>query len=116
MVITLSYIVLFLATTVYAWVLERHPNWTPDFTWFQVVAGTTMVLTVPTILALILPPMTGWQMLKLVYLAFVAGGMPIVIWQVALIIKRKDEIIENERRQGRVTKADAPTEKGPHQM
>lgn len=85
----LTYAATFLATSLYAVLLERmNKAYEPRWTWATVVAGVSVVLL--GVLARIellplptLPPieLARWVW-RLVVGHFIAGGAPIVIWQV----------------------------------
>lgn len=94
------YTVAFLLSCGYAAVLDRHPNWTPDWTWMEVVVGVTYTLIAATVVVWS-QPMDGRAAMARVVGAFVATGLPIIIWQLNLIRRRLQEIIDRRVRRGK---------------
>jgi hypothetical protein len=76
------YAALFAATTVYAALLAflRHV-WEPDLTWLEVVIGTALCLAAPYADQRLNGPLTSEIYEARVWLAFLIGGAPVVIWQ-----------------------------------
>lgn len=76
------YAYLFAASTVYAVLLAlfRH-LWEPDLTWLEVVVGTLLCLIAPYADQRLNGPLTSELYEQRVWLAFVVGGLPVVIWQ-----------------------------------
>jgi hypothetical protein len=93
--ITAIYIVLFLAKTLYAVVLDRYTErWQPNWVFAMVAIGVGMCLVVPfTLLRLgLITTAAEYELATLA--ALVIGGIPVGVWQVARVITRKDEVIE----------------------
>lgn len=85
----LTYGATFLATSLYAVLLERlHKAYEPRWTWATVVVGVSVVLlgVLARIELLPLPELPPIALARWVWCLvgghFVAGGAPIVIWQV----------------------------------
>ena len=78
------YIALLTATTVYAVLLAvlRH-LWEPDLTWLEVVVGTALCLAAPYADRQLNGPLTSELYEQRVWAAFLIGGAPIIIWQLA---------------------------------
>lgn len=76
------YAYLLAVTTLYAVLLSlfRH-IWEPDLTWLEVVIGTALCLLAPSLDQRLNGPLTSEIYEQRVWLAFVIGGAPIVIWQ-----------------------------------
>jgi hypothetical protein len=78
------YSYLFAATALYAVVLARY-GWVlnPDWTWLQVVAGTVLCLLAPYLDQRYNGPLTSELYEHRVWMAFLVGGFPIVVWQIS---------------------------------
>ena len=78
------YVVLLTTTTVYAVLLAvlRH-LWEPDLTWLEVVIGTALCLAAPYADQRLNGPLTSELYEQRVWAAFLIGGAPVVIWQLA---------------------------------
>jgi len=78
------YAYLFAATTLYAALLAylRH-LWEPDLTWLEVIIGVTLCLLAPYLDSRLNGPLMSETYEQRVWLAFLVGGAPIVIWQLA---------------------------------
>lgn len=77
------YISLFLATSLYAFLLARFKYLIePDLTWLEVVVGVAICLAAPALVARWMGVPT-WQAYEaLTWRAFIIGGAPIVLWQI----------------------------------
>lgn len=91
------YSVAFLISLGYAALLDRHPTWTPDWTWVEVVVGVTYTLAAAWIMVWF-QPMDGRAALARVVGAFIASGLPIILWQLGLQRRRLLQIIMQQRR------------------
>jgi hypothetical protein len=77
------YCYLFAATTLYALLLAWLKHlWEPDLTWLEVVIGVAICLVVPYVDQRQHGPLTSEVYEQRVWLAFLIGGIPIVIWRV----------------------------------
>jgi hypothetical protein len=82
------YCYLFAAATLYAVVLARLKHlWEPDLTWLEVVIGIVMCLLAPYADQRWHGPLTSEAYEQRVWLAFVVGGIPIVIWRVGASVR-----------------------------
>lgn len=89
------YIPLAVATSLYAVVLDYlKDRIEPDWTWAEVVVGTTMCMVAAEVRSE-MGPSDRAATLRAVRLAFAAGGTPVIIWQLLRMIARR-------RRSGRV--------------
>jgi hypothetical protein len=98
MTIQSYYLVLVLMTTLYALFLEcfKH-RWEPHLTWLEVVVGTAICLSVPANLARAIGG--DWAAYEQrTWAAFLVGGFPIVVWQLARMIRDYKETITEARR------------------
>lgn len=76
------YCYLFAVATVYAVVLARLRHlWEPDLTWLEVAVGTVLCLLAPYLDQRQNGPLTSEVYEARVWLAFLVGGTPIIIWQ-----------------------------------
>lgn len=84
------YTCLFAATTLYAAILAslRH-IWEPDLTWLEVVIGTALCLAAPYADQRLNGPLTSEVYETRVWLAFVIGGLPIVVWQLGQSVRAR---------------------------
>lgn len=84
------YTALFAATTLYAATLAwlRH-IWEPDLTWLEVVIGTALCLAAPYADQRLNGPLTSEAYEARVWLAFLIGGLPIVIWQLGQSVRAR---------------------------
>lgn len=80
--------VLFLVSTTYAIVLDRHPQWyIPDRTWLTVVIGNGFI-----VLALAAMELWGIALTSAhVVAANATAGAPIIIWQLVQTARRNGE-------------------------
>lgn len=79
---------LFVATTLYAVVLARFKHfWEPDLTWLEVVIGVAICLFAPYADQRTNGPLTSEIYEQRVWLAFLMGGMPIVLWRVGASVR-----------------------------
>jgi hypothetical protein len=82
------YIALFTATTLYAGLLAWLKHlWEPDLTWLEVVLGVAICLLAPYFDQRNNGPLTSELYEQRVWLAFVVGGLPIVIWRVSASVR-----------------------------
>jgi hypothetical protein len=94
----LTYVLLILMTIVYAFILEHFRNdpdrnYAPKWTWLTVVIGCSVVLGVFALHLLLyipddVPKEVAWWTGRTVFYHFVAGGLPIIVWQV--VVDRRD--------------------------
>jgi multisubunit Na+/H+ antiporter MnhE subunit len=77
------YCYLFAGATTYAVLLAyfRH-FWEPDLTWLEVIVGVMLCLIAPYADQRANGPLTSELYEQRVWLAFVIGGLPIVLWQI----------------------------------
>lgn len=76
------YTLLAVLASVYAYILDRvRTRIEPDLTWLEVAIGCALCLLAPTILARLTPNVTWSDYEQWTWLAFVVGGLPIVVWQ-----------------------------------
>ena len=77
----LIYLSLFIGSAVYAALLALFKHyWEPNLTWLEVILGVVLCLLAPYLAQRIEPvDVLGYE--HRVWLAFVVGGTPIVIWQ-----------------------------------
>lgn len=102
----LSYSTLFLATLLYAILLQWHdhriePEQASDQTVFKVIIGTFLVLLSVAVQVRLQPFLNGWQAVQRMALAFMIGGTPISIWQWWLGLVRRDGAINYMRQRRR---------------
>lgn len=73
----------FLATTLYAVLLDEHKEKIePDWTWAEVVLGTSVCLLTAAVRARAHANPT-WRIYEEgVWRAFVVGGLPIIVWRI----------------------------------
>lgn len=82
------YMLLFLATTGYAALLAWKKHiWEPDFTWLEVIIGVVLVLAAPYADRLLNGPYTAEIYESRVWLAFLVGGAPIIVWSIARTVR-----------------------------
>jgi len=112
--IPVIFALLFLGTTIYAIVLDRakRRHWEPDWIWLEVAIGSALCLAAATAATYAAIGATGLVIAGLFWLAFVVGGLPIVIWQMNRMNGRyRDAAAEArrllERRERREPYADA---------
>lgn len=94
----ITYALLFLTTTAYALLLERfrsdaEHHYAPRWTWVTVVVGVAIVgLYVAWHGAIFVPwgspEAVFWWAWWVMFYHFVAGGLPIIVWQV--VVDRRD--------------------------
>lgn len=114
--IPVIFALLFLGTTIYAIVLDhaKRRRWEPDWTWLEVTIGSALCLAAGTAATCAVLGADGLIIAGLFWLAFVVGGLPIVIWQLSRMNGRyRDAAAEArrllERRERREPYADATT-------
>lgn len=89
---TIVYVTLFLATTLYAVILDRYGRrW---YTWAQVVAGVALVLAAPFTMRQFGMITSAADYETAVWNAFLVGGGPIIAWQVGQHIANLYETVE----------------------
>jgi hypothetical protein len=82
------YAYLLAATTLYAVLLANLKHWwEPDLTWLEVVVGVFICLLAPYADQRTHGPLTSEVYEQRVWLAFVIGGLPIVVWRVGASIR-----------------------------
>jgi uncharacterized membrane protein len=82
------YCYLFAITTLYAVVLARLKHlWEPDLTWLEVVIGVAICLIAPYVDQRQHGPLTSEVYEQRVWLAFIIGGAPIVVWRVGASVR-----------------------------
>jgi hypothetical protein len=82
------YCYLFAATTVYAVLLAQLKHlWEPDLTWLEVVVGVAICLLAPYADQRQHGPLPSELYEQRVWLAFIVGGLPIVIWRVGASVR-----------------------------
>lgn len=87
-IIVTRFLVLTIVTSIYAYVLsipKVHAWYNPDWVFASVIVGTLFVLMALWSCEAAGVPLT----FKLVFLAFVAGGTPMSVWQIGQIIARR---------------------------
>lgn len=88
MTTTHIYAALFAATTLYAVLLATLKHWwEPDLTWLEVVVGVIICLLAPYADQRLHGPLTSEVYEQRVWLAFLVGGLPIVIWRVSASVR-----------------------------
>ena len=88
-------IILFLVAALYAAFLERWKHrWEPDLTWLEVVVGTALCLAAPFAQgqAGLIQSWLDYQ--NAVWISFVVGGAPVVIWQIWRMVRSRDEALK----------------------
>src|SRR5690349_3425891 len=88
------YLLLLIATTLYAIVLAQLPQLEPDLTWLEVVIGVCLCLAAPYVDRITNGPLTSEVYEQRVWLAFLIGGFPIIVWQIG---KNVSERLQAER-------------------
>lgn len=87
------YTALFVATTLYAALLAWLKHlWEPDWTWLEVVIGVAIVLAAPALDQRNNGPLTSELYEQRVWMAFLVGGIPIVIWRVGTSVRAWGQI------------------------
>lgn len=82
------YAYLLAATTVYAALLSRLKHlWEPDLTWLEVIVGIAICLAAPYLDQRHNGPLTSELYEQRVWLAFLVGGIPIVVWRVGASVR-----------------------------
>ena len=82
------YTALFVATSLYAFALAWLKHlWEPDLTWLEVVVGVAICLLAPYIDQRQNGPLTSDVYEARVWMAFVVGGIPIVVWRVSTSVR-----------------------------
>jgi hypothetical protein len=104
------YSYLFAGATLYAALLARFRHlWEPHLTWLEVALGTALVLLAPYLDARYNGPLTSEVYEQRVWLAFLVGGAPIIVWQLAQSVsawRRAEQGIR--RRDGNTANRTAP--------
>jgi len=102
------YAALLLACTLYAALLAWLKHlWEPDLTWLEVIIGTALCLLAPYADQRLNGPLTSEIYEQRVWLAFVVGGFPIVVWQLGKSIRARLQA-EREIREFRGNTSDRP--------
>lgn len=84
---TLVFALLFTTTALYAAVLARFKHlWEPDYTWLEVVVGCVFVLAAPAVLWRMMPGAGVGDYERWVWVAFVVGGGPIILWRISAAV------------------------------
>jgi amino acid transporter len=82
------YCYLLAVTTLYAALLASFKHlWEPDLTWLEVVIGVAICLLAPYFDNQLNGPLTSEGYEQRVWMAFVIGGLPIVVWRVGASIR-----------------------------
>src|SRR5260221_5838474 len=82
------YAALFVTTSLYAALLAWLKHlWEPDLAWLEVVIGVAIVLAAPALDQRNNGPLTSEIYEQRVWLAFLIGGIPIVIWRVGASVR-----------------------------
>lgn len=82
------YAALFVATSFYAALLAWLKHlWEPDLTWLEVVVGVAICLAAPYADQRQHGPLTSELYEQRVWLAFLIGGLPIVVWRVGASVR-----------------------------
>jgi len=82
------YAYLLAATTLYALLLAYSKHlWEPDLTWLEVIVGVAICLAAPYLDLRANGPQTSELYEQRVWLAFLIGGLPIVVWRVGASIR-----------------------------
>jgi protein-S-isoprenylcysteine O-methyltransferase Ste14 len=89
------------ATTCYAVILSRHAEWSLDHTVWEVIVGVVLVILAVAVQVEIWPDMSAHETLVRMVSAFIIGGLPIIIWQVAEMIRRRDQTIDYDVKRAR---------------
>ncbi len=102
------YTALFVTTSLYALLLAWLKHlWEPDLTWLEVVVGVAICLTAPYVDQRHNGPLTSELYEQRVWLAFIVGGLPIVIWRVGASVRAwlriSRRIFPRERANGNTT-------------
>lgn len=105
MALTIAYSMLFLATGLYAWILDiRHDRngVNPDVTVVEVVFGTFICLLAAGNAITYGTGTSAWEGWMYTAGSFLVGGAPIIIWQIARMFYRrgKYEGYTNRKRGG----------------
>lgn len=90
------YSYLLAATAVYAILLAWLKHlWEPDLTWLEVIIGVAICLLAPYLDQRYNGPLTSELYEQRVWLAFIVGGFPIVVWRISASVRAR---IQLERR------------------
>lgn len=82
------YLALFVVTSIYAGLLECFKHlWEPDLTALEVIIGVVLVLAAPYTDRLLNGPYTAEVYEQRVWIAFLVGGMPIIVWWLARTVR-----------------------------
>lgn len=80
-------LVLVISTSLYAWWLSNHRRQEPDWTWLEVVAGTSICLLAAA-LRYRLSGRRDWQSYEhYIWRAFALGGAPIIAGEVSQALR-----------------------------
>ena len=89
------YVALFATTTLYAallaW-LQQALRLEPDLTWLEVIIGVTLCLLAPYFDQRWHGPLTSEGYEQKVWLAFIVGGLPIVVWQLSKSVRSRIQV------------------------
>lgn len=89
-----------LTTSVYAIVLERYKKQIePDWTWAEVVLGTMLCLSAAELRIHRQELPTAIEYRRAVWMCFVIGGAPIVLWQFWQMSQRYHRVIKEWKRE-----------------
>lgn len=81
---------LLLATTAYSALVENiKKHLEPDFIWLEVAGGTALCLLFPFIARRRGEIATARCYERAVWRAFLIGSLPVIVWQVCLMIRRR---------------------------
>src|SRR5512138_186127 len=87
------YSYLFAVATIYAALLAAFKHyWEPDLTWLEVIVGVGLCLLAPYLDQRWNGPLTSELYEQRVWVAFVVGGFPVVVWQLAKSIKARLQV------------------------
>lgn len=86
-------VVLALAASLYAYVLERlQKRYEPDLTWLTVVIGNSIIVAALAVLAAL--GEMAWSAVVLVLAANAVAGLPIICWQLWQMFRRMQQRLE----------------------
>jgi heme exporter protein D len=89
------YLILFLVNIGYAAILEWFKHlWEPELTALEVVIGVALCLAAPFADRLLNGPYTAEVYEGRVWLAFVVGGLPVIIWWIGRNVRAWRRILE----------------------
>lgn len=99
--IPVMFALLFLVTTIYAIALDHYAGrkrWEPDWTWVEVAIGSAFCLLAATAATYVALGVAGLAIAALFWLAFIIGGLPIVVWQMTRMSSRYRQATAEARR------------------